>query len=158
MANIATGNVDDALEIVQDAMFKLVRKYADKPASEWGPLFHCILQSSINDWFRKQSVRNRWRIFWNFDPENPQDMMDSVENTYTMQPEDQLKTDEAMKTLDGAIHVLPLRQQQAFLLRTIEGFNVKQTAKAMNCSEGSVKTHYSRAINSLRTQLENNWP
>lgn len=154
MAVIATGNRDDALEIVQDAMFKLVNKYADKPASEWGPLFHRILQSTIRDWYRRSKVRSSLRQFLFSEPESP-DAMDKFENKTMLKPDESLNQSETMDAIDKALHELPLRQQQAFLLRQWHGFDVKQTAEVMMCSQGSVKTHLSRATATLKLKLEN---
>jgi RNA polymerase sigma-70 factor, ECF subfamily len=156
MARIATGNTDDALDIVQDAMTRLVHKYAQRPAAEWGPLFHCILQSVIRDWYRRQQIRNRWRQFWPHDAE--EDPMDKVMDADCVQPDQQQLQDAAMGTLNAALNELPLRQQQAFLLRYWEELSVTDAARAMKCSEGSVKTHCSRAVNTLRKKLENDWP
>jgi len=159
MAVIATGNRDDALEIVQDAMFKLVRKYADKSPEEWGPLFTRILQSTIRDWYRRSRVRNGLRQFFfgSSDAESG-DTMDEFEHKTVFQPDQELKHAQAMNALDQALNELPLRQQQAFLLRQWQGLDVKQTAEAMGCSQGSVKTHLSRAIASLKDMLEEHRP
>lgn len=159
MAVIATGNRDDALEIVQDAMFKLVRKYADKPPEEWGPLFTRIVQSTIRDWYRRSKVRNSLRqFFFGSDETAANDVMDEFEHQTIFQPDAELKHAQAMKALDAALNELPLRQQQAFLLRQWQGLDVRQTALAMACSQGSVKTHLSRAIANLKARLEEHRP
>ena len=159
MAVIATGNRDDALEIVQDAMFKLVRKYADKPPDEWGPLFTRITQSTIRDWYRRNKVRNSLRQFFfgSADTEST-DTMDTYEHTAAFQPDKELNHTQTMEALDIALTELPLRQQQAFLLRQWQGLDVRQTAMAMGISQGSVKTHLSRAIANLKDKLEEHRP
>ena len=155
IAMLATGEQADALDIVQEAMIKLVKRYAHKPNNEWAALFHRILQNAIVDWHRKEKVRRRWRHwFGRHDEEQQQDALEQVEQGGTHQPDELLEQQNAMHRLDELIHQLPLRQQQAFLLRQWEGLDVAQTARAMGISEGSVKTHYSRAVHSLRTQLE----
>ena len=154
MAVIATGNHDDALEIVQDAMFKLVRKYADKSQEDWGPLFTRIVQSTIRDWYRRNKIRNGLRLFFPDRKETESaDAMDEFEHKAISQPDHELDHSQAMKALDTALNELPLRQQQAFLLREWQGLDVKQTASAMGCSQGSVKTHLSRAIANLKDRL-----
>ena len=155
IAEIATGNRDDALDLVQDAMMKLAQSYGHKDEGEWPPLFHRILQSGIRDWYRRQKVRNRFRSWLglgNVDGEN--DPIANHSDRPSMGPSSRLEADDFSTELEAALTALPLRQQQAFLLRTWEGFNVAQTAHAMGCSPGSVKTHYSRAVHSLREQLE----
>ena len=164
MALYATRNSEDALDIVQDAMMKLAQQYSQKPAAEWGPLFHRILQSKINDWYRRQSVRNKWQQILPFSNKKTNDNSDSndshedlIENAAEQQntkPDDKLAQSRAMTMLNDGVKNLPQRQQQAFLLRCWEGLSVAETANAMNCSQGSVKTHYSRAIHSLRELLE----
>lgn len=159
MALIATGKREDALEIVQDAMFKLVRKYAERESAEWPPLFHRIVQSTIRDWYRRSKVKNSLRLFFSATHEDESsDDMDSFKNASQAEPDKALTQQQTMQMLDKALHQLPLRQQQAFLLRQWEGLNVAETAAAMGCSEGSVKTHTSRAIATLRQQLEAYWP
>ena len=158
MAEIATGNREDALDILQDAMFKLVEKYADKTAEEWGPLFTSILHSRINDWYRRDTIRNRFRIwFGKKDDEDQDDPVQAAEDNNARTPEQLLQADRRLDELDRALHELPLRQQQAFLLRNWEGYSVEETAKVMKCTAGSVKTHYSRAVHTLRDKLDEHW-
>lgn len=158
MAMIATGEQADALDIVQDAMLKLVRRYAHKPNSEWPALFHRIMQNTIKDWYRREKVRKRWRHWFrrehNSEEDELPDPLEQVEQAGTNQPDELLKQQHAIDKLDELLNQLPLRQQQAFLLRQWEGLDVAATARAMGISEGSVKTHYSRAVHSLRSQLE----
>ncbi len=163
MANIATRTPDEALDIVQDAMLKLVEKYAEKPEEEWRYLFFKILQTRITDWHRRRKVRQTIikcvKPFSNLSQESEfGEMYATHEQTRPTagmgQPDHELERGTQIEALKSALEKLPLRQQQAFLLRLWEGFDVRQTAVAMSCSEGSVKTHYSRAVHSLREQLE----
>jgi RNA polymerase sigma-70 factor (ECF subfamily) len=156
MARIATSNSDDALDIVQDAMLKLVEKYADRPESELGPLFHCIMQSRIRDWYRRSSVRNRLRS-WLGSDDDEEDALQLVADPAGRSPEEIVAARDGIEALDAALQTLPLRQQQVFLLRAWEGLDVRDTARAMNCAEGSVKTHYSRALAALRVKLGEHW-
>lgn len=162
MAQIATGNREDALDIVQDAMFGLVKRYGHKPETLWKPLFYRILGSRINDWRRRTRVRNRWRHWFgrSLDLETDEDgnPMDRLPDPSEDGPVRQVLVDAASRALDSALRQLPPRQQQAFLLRAWEGLSVSETAEAMGCSVGSVKTHYSRALQFLRLQLEDHWP
>jgi len=161
MAQIATGNSDDALDLVQDAMLKLAERYATRTEEEWTPLFHRILQSRIMDWHRRNKVRNRLRIWFRIGQEEGDDREDPLENIpdgQTPDPARQVAIKRATLALDQALRDLPRRQQQAFLLRAWEELDVAQTASAMGCSEGSVKTHYSRAVHTLRKRLGEHWP
>ena len=164
MARVATGgNTEDALDIVQDAMLAFVRKYAAKPESDWRPLFFRVLQNQIRDWFRRQAVRNRWRgwlkSFQGADEaEQQEDPLERVADEKSPEAPKELERRETMAALSGALHKLPDRQQQAFLLRAWEGMSIVETAAAMECSAGSVKSHYARAISSLRQELEDHWP
>jgi len=158
IALLATGSSADALDLVQDAMFKLVEKYRNRPADEWHPLFHRILQSRINDWYRRNQVRNRHLVRFEGDNESGDDPIQNYPDGRSRAPDEELLTQDSMQQLQQALANLPLRQQQAFLLRAWEGLDVKQTARAMACAEGSVKTHYSRAIHTLREQLGDHWP
>lgn len=157
IANFATANPDDALDIVQDAMTKLVEKYANKSAEDWPPLFYRILENRIGDWRRRRVVRDKV-IAW-LKPksrdvdEAPIDLIAEAVAPSHYQPEEGLEAERTVDRLGQALHVLPRRQQQVFLLRVWEGLDVRQTAVAMGCSQGSVKTHYSRALASLRSQL-----
>lgn len=160
MAQIATGHEEDAHDLVQESMLKLVERYAARDEAEWGPLFHRILQSKIRDWYRRTKVRNRWRLWLGRDEggEEAEDPLASIADASTPSVEHQLKTKQAAVALEEALRTLPLRQQQAFLLRAWEELDVAQTATAMGCSEGSVKTHYFRAVQTLRKLLGNHWP
>ena len=150
MAKFATGHSDEALDIVQDAMFKLVEKYSDRKESEWGPLFHTILQSRIKDWHRKNTVKKKFGFFFG---SNEEDLVQSAPDPVAFDPARKLKGEQIVDHLEIAVKALPLRQQQAFLLRYWEEYDVAQTAKIMGCSQGSVKTHCSRALTTLRDQL-----
>lgn len=156
MAEIATGNKDEALDILQDAMFKLVERYAEKPAAEWGPLFTTILQSRIKDWYRRQQVRSRV-LDWFANKDTDTDPVQQAEDEQGRSPEQHMEAQQRTDELEKALRALPLRQQQVFLLRNWEGLNVDATARAMQISSGSVKTHYSRALQNLRTRLGEYW-
>ena len=160
MAHIATGNEDEALDLVQDAMLKLAQKYAQRPEEEWAPLFHCILQSRIRDWYRRERVRNRLREFFHGsqDEEEGEDLLAQVADQAAPAPDEEVQRKRACAALDVALRALPLRQQQAFLLRIWEELDVAQTAQAMGCSQGSVKTHLFRALQVLRQRLGEHWP
>lgn len=158
IAQLATGNQEDALDLVQEAMFKLVEKYSDREETEWTPLFYRILTSRINDWYRRTGVRNKYRGWLSSDEETNEDPIQTAPDQFGQQPEKESELDESMVKLQTALQKLPQRQQQAFLLRAWEGLDVKQTAAAMSCAEGSVKTHYSRAVHSLREELGEHWP
>lgn len=148
-------NREDALDLVQDAMFKLAEKYAHKSEQDWGPLFYRILQSRIRDWYRRQAVKNRFLV--RSSPKNTEDSdTDPIQQVADVKPADPmliLESERFAPALEAALTALPLRQQQVFLLRIWEGLDVKQTAIAMGCREGSVKTHLFRALQSLRSAL-----
>ncbi len=152
----ALGHEDDALDAVQDAMIRLARKYAHKPSEEWKPLFFRILKNRIRDMQRRRSVRSRFMV-WPGRREDAPDPVEQAEDERGLKPAEQLALDDAMGALDEAIRALPERQRETFLLRTLEGLNVAETARAMGVTEGSVKTHYSRAVHSLREQLGEHW-
>lgn len=158
MAQFATGNRDESLDIVQDAMLALASRYGKRGADEWGPLFHRILQSRIHDWYRRRRTQNRWLAWLGTDDDHGEDPLAALPDPDARRPEEQLGNTRAGTALETALGALPLRQQQAFLLRTWEGLDVAATAAAMGCSEGSVKTHYSRAVHTLRELLEDHWP
>jgi RNA polymerase sigma-70 factor, ECF subfamily len=155
IAQAALRHEDDALDAVQDAMLQLARAYSNRPAEEWKPLFYRILENRIRDMQRRRTVRNRVMSWLPFRAEPDEDEPDPIADAASDEPLPvrRLEIDEAMSTLEKALAILPRRQQQAFLLRALEGLDVAQTARAMGCSEGSVKTHYFRALQTLLTQL-----
>ena len=159
MALLATGRRDEALDIVQDAMMKLVKRYARNDQSEWPALFIRITQNAIKDWYRRESIRQRWRQWFGHDSEQEDstDPLEQIEQAGMHTPDEKLNHAGAMQKLDQVLQSLPIRQQQVFLLRQWEGLDVAQTARAMGISEGSVKTHYSRAVHKLREELEDYW-
>jgi RNA polymerase sigma-70 factor (ECF subfamily) len=160
MAQVALRDPDDALDVVQDAMLKLTKNYASKPSGEWRPLFYRILENGIRDLQRRRSVRNRIMTWLPGPKEDPdgeaQDPLDSVADSAPPIPV-MLMQDQAMVQLEASLRALPARQREAFMLRNFEGMDVAETAKAMGCSEGSVKTHYSRAVHALREKLGEAW-
>lgn len=155
MAELSTGNRDDALELVQDAMLGFTRRYADKPQGEWAPLFHRVLDSRILDFHRRHQVRRRWRVWLvRGDADDDADPIAQVPDPVDPGPLQRVADSQTRAALEQALKALPLRQRQAFLLRVWEGLDVLETAAAMRCSEGSVKTHLSRALSALRGRLE----
>ena len=155
IAEIGVRDRDDALDLVQDAMIKLARNYSDRSSDEWTPLFYRILQNGVRDWHRRQAVRNRVMVWFGRGKRDDEDfdIVAAAPDPIGRAPDEELQNSEAMDSLESAVQELPLRQREAFLLRTFEGLDVAGTAVAMGCSEGSVKTHYSRAIHSLRDTL-----
>ena len=160
MAQVALRDPDDALDVVQDAMLKLARSYASRPSAEWRPLFYRILENGIRDLQRRRSVRKRFMTWLPGVKEDPDNQaQDPLENVADLGPPitDTLMQGQAMQQLEISLRALPARQRQAFMLRNFEGLDVSETATAMGCSEGSVKTHYSRAVHALRQRLAEVW-
>ncbi|HTX24242.1 MAG TPA: RNA polymerase sigma factor [Steroidobacteraceae bacterium] len=155
IAQASLRNEDDALDAVQDAMLQLARAYANRPAQEWRPLFYRILENRIRDMQRRRTVRGRVMAWLPFRRDEDDEDADPIAEAPSNEPAPsaRLELDEAMQALEQALQGLPERQRQAFLLRNLEGLDVAQTAKAMGCSEGSVKTHYFRAVQALRARL-----
>jgi RNA polymerase sigma-70 factor, ECF subfamily len=155
MAEFGTTHREEALDLVQDAMLAFVRHYGDRPPEEWPRLFWRVLDSRLNDWHRRQRVRGRWRVWWSgAGEEGDDDPIASAPDAREPGPLARLADGEASIALEAALRALPLRQRQAFLLRQWERLDVAATAAAMRCSEGSVKTHLSRALANLRRALE----
>ncbi len=154
IAQFATRNRDDALELVQESMMKLVQKYAQRDAQEWTALFYSILQSRIRDWHRRQSVRNRFRHWFVADDDDAEEMLEQLPAAESSDPSIRLGNEQFMAQLELELGELPYRQQQVFLLRVWEGLDVAQTAAVMECSESAVKTHHARALEKLRGKLE----
>ncbi|WP_461482680.1 RNA polymerase sigma factor, partial [Porticoccus sp.] len=163
MALTALGDREDALDVVQEAMTQLVVSYADRPDGQWRPLFYRILQNKITDLQRRKTLQGRFRgwlsRFRNSEDgmETEEDPLDAVPGPLNTAPHQQHELGRQMLVLKEALLALPARQQQAFMLRCWEGLDTAETATAMKCSEGSVKTHYSRAIHSLRETLGDHW-
>jgi len=155
IAQIALRHEVDALDVVQDAMMQLSSRYASRPPQEWKPLFYRILENRVRDVQRRRSVRSRVMSYMPWRGEDEEDAVDPVDLAvdHAPLPPAQLESDEAMAALEQAITELPTRQRQAFLLRNFEGMDVAETAAAMKCSAGSVKTHYFRALQALRSKL-----
>jgi RNA polymerase sigma-70 factor (ECF subfamily) len=154
MAEFATRQREEALDLVQDAMFAFVRRYGARTPQEWPPLFWRVLDSRIHDWHRRRRVRGRWLAWLERDDDAPaDDPILALADPAEPGPLARLADGEAAAALDAALADLPLRQRQAFLLRLWEGLDVAATARAMRCSEGSVKTHLSRALANLRSRL-----
>ena len=152
---VSCNNKDDAHDIVQNSMCKLVEKYKHNPSNQWKPLFYTILRNKLNDYYRKKALTNK--IFASRDTD--EEYEETV--SYSPNPSDQsnnpqksIETMERRSALKSALSILPRRQQQAFMFRYWEGFSTRETALAMNCSEGSVKTHLSRANERLRELLK----
>jgi RNA polymerase sigma-70 factor (ECF subfamily) len=155
MALLATKRSADALDIVQDAMLQLVQSYRARPHTEWPLLFQRILQNKIMDWHRAQTRQRKW--FWQAPvvagDDDEIDPIAQIVDARDNNPPQLLERAGDIETVVAAVGQLPLRQQQAFLLRAWEGLDVAATAEAMQCGEGSVKTHYFRALQTLRAAL-----
>ena len=152
-----------ALDIVQDAMLKLAEKYSGKPAAELPLLFQRILQNAIRDHFRRQKVRSTWTtLFSSFgskdDKDEEYDPLETLaakpDTNIPADPAEQLEQVQVVALVEQALARLPARQREAFLLRYWEELDVAETAAAMGCSEGSVKTHCSRATHALAKILK----
>lgn len=153
IARLAAGSDDDALDLVQDAMLRLARSYGGRPAGEWPALFHRILTNAIRDFSRRRRVRQRLFVWWppRTDPQD-EPTEPEVEDP-AGGPREALEGAELMEALEAGLGALPERQREAFILRALEGLDVAATAVAMGCSEGSVKTHYFRAVQALRARI-----
>jgi RNA polymerase sigma-70 factor (ECF subfamily) len=141
-------------------MLRLSQSYGQRPAEEWKPLFYRILYNGIRDSQRRSSVRSRIFSLWpgnlRPDEDGPDDPFENVSDG-APDPSERLMASEAIQRLERALGALPARQREAFTLRCLEGMDVAETAAAMGCSEGSVKTHYFRALGTLRAQLGDAW-
>ena len=161
-AVFAVQEEEAALDIVQDAMLKLAENYPARPAAELPLLFQRILQNAIRDHFRRSKVRSTWTTLLSnlgmggddddADPLETMEVDDSA--NVPASPEAQLEQSQVMATIEEAVKALPDRQREAFMLRYWEELDVSETAKVMGCSEGSVKTHCSRATHALAKVLK----
>ena len=155
-------NDDAALDIVQDAMIKLAESYADRPPAELPLLFQRILSNATMDWFRRQKVRNA--LFSNmsdFESKDGDDSFDLLEMLESqdgalgaLSAADEVSREQILRAIEAEVAQLPARQREAFLLRYWEELDVAETAAVMGCSQGSVKTHCSRAVHSLAKSLK----
>jgi RNA polymerase sigma-70 factor, ECF subfamily len=148
-----------ALDIVQDAMLKLAEKYPNNPVSEYPMLFQRILQNTMRDYWRRQKVRSLWTtLFSSFSTNDEGEERDPLETIDVEdgadEPSEQLERSQTMQIIEKALEKLPARQREAFVLRYWEELDVAETAEAMGCSQGSVKTHCSRAVHALALTLE----
>lgn len=153
MAEMALGSHADALDVLQEAMTKLVIHYSDKPCEQWKPLFYKILQNAIRDWQRQQKLKNMLFFWRNQDADDEMNWPDNTDSPLSEPDEQWAKAEQQAQSLT-VLKALPTQQQQCFLLRSWEGLSVKETAEIMGCSQGSVKTHYSRAVAKLKVVLE----
>ena len=161
-AMFAVRDEDAALDVVQDAMLKLTENYSGKPAAELPMLFQRILQNTIHDHFRRQKVRSTWTVLLSAfgekgDKDDDYDPLETLvaksDSNATVDPAVQLEQAQIVGLIEQALMRLPARQREAFLLRYWEELDVAETAAAMGCSEGSVKTHCSRAVRALAATL-----
>src|SRR6202165_2490492 len=162
-AMFAVRDEDAALDVVQDAMLKLTEKYSGKPLAELPMLFQRILQNTIHDYFRRQKVRSTWTTLLSAfgqkdDKDDDFDLLETLParsySNSAADPARQLEQGQIVAIIEQALTRLPARQRQAFLLRYWEELDVAEAAKAMGCSEGSVKTHCSRAVHALAQTLK----
>ena len=153
-AQFATRHREDALDLVQDAMLQLARRYAQRPETEWPLLFSRILTNGIRDWHRRRKLRQSL-FFWQAPTdESSTDFIDSLADPAGVEASEAVARDQLLQRLQAALWQLPRRQREAFELRIWEGLDVDATAQAMGCSQGSVKTHLSRALHRLRDELK----
>ena len=157
MAYAALRDRDEALDVLQDAMLKMVRHYRHKPPSDWLPLFYRILNNRINDSFRARKTQRRlfgWLGGTATEDENDPDPLEQIADPARDTPVERFEQERRVLALEQAVGQLPRRQREAFMLRCWEGLSTEHTARAMGCTQGSVKTHYFRALQSLRELLE----
>ena len=160
-ALFAVRDEEHALDIVQDAMLKLAEKYGDKPAEELPMLFQRILQNTIRDFYRRQKVRSLWTTLLSAfipageDDADPLETLEAENGSYNAEtPHARLEQSQVLAIIDEEVKKLPPRQREAFLMRYWEDLDIAETAAAMGCSEGSVKTHCSRATHTLAAALK----
>lgn len=161
MAEFALGNRDDAHDAVQEAMCALVERYATRPPDEWAPLFYRILDTRITDEHRRRSAQRRWlgtRQRREVDDDEDADGLAVLPAAADWEPDVRYLNADTIARLDAAIRALPLRQRQVLLLRAWEGLDVRDTAAALGCAEGTVKAHHFRALERLRAATGDEFP
>ena len=154
MESATQGQQGIAMDLVQEAFISLHKSYSDKTVDEWYPLFYTILNNKLQDWRRKEARRAQpfsWFKKISLDDDDVEQL--DIVDEQALNPAEFLDQAVTVEEIQAAIAGLPVRQQQAFMLRAWEGFDTQTTAQIMNCSEGSVKTHYHRAIQGLRASL-----
>jgi RNA polymerase sigma-70 factor (ECF subfamily) len=152
---------DAALDIVQDAMIRLAENYANRPATELPPLFQRILSNATMDWFRREKVRGavmqNLSDFEGADDGGDFDLLETLQaldgTAGSEGADDVVERAQILRAIEVEVGALPARQREAFLLRYVEEFDVAETAEVMGCSQGSVKTHCSRAVHALARAL-----
>ena len=150
-----------ALDAVQEAMLRLATKYGERSVDEWPMLFHRILQNVARDMLRRQKVRNTWVSLWSglskrdgAENDDPLETLSAADDSNRdLAPDTLVERDQMLALIETEISNLPQRQREAFLLRYWEDMDTAETAAIMGCSEGSVKTHCSRATKALATAL-----
>jgi RNA polymerase sigma factor (sigma-70 family) len=160
-AYYAVRDEDSAMDVVQDAMIKLAERYGDKPAAELPMLFQRILQNTVNDFFRRQKVRTTWTTLFSSmsgsGDDEDFDFLESLEAEQgSLQAEsaaDKVERAQVLAAIEAEVQKLPARQREAFVMRYWEDMDVAETAAAMGCTQGSVKTHCSRATHTLAHAL-----
>jgi RNA polymerase sigma-70 factor (ECF subfamily) len=157
IALVSLRDRDEALDVVQDAMLRLATRYAHRPVAEWRPLFYRILQNRIRDWGRRRAVSRRVLSFFGGQDGEEDDPIVAMPGPRGDDPALRVADHEAMVALEQALRELSVKQREAFMLRTFECLDVAETALAMGVSDGSVKTHYSRAVARLRELLGDHW-
>jgi RNA polymerase sigma-70 factor (ECF subfamily) len=157
IALVSLRDRDEALDVVQDAMLRLATSYAHRPADEWRPLFYRILQNRIRDWGRRRKVSRRVLSFFGGQDGEENDPIVAMPGPAGDDPAHAVADQDAMAALERALRELSEKQREAFVLRTFECLDVAETAVAMGVSDGSVKTHYSRAVSRLRELLGEHW-
>ena len=159
-AVFAVRDESHALDIVQDAMLKIAENYGDRPAAELPPLFTRILQNAIHDFFRRSKVRSTWvTLFSSLHPDDdpdadPLETLEAGNDARTESTETAYEREQVVAIIEEEVAKLPARQREAFLLRYWEDLDTAEAATAMGCSEGSVKTHCSRATHALARALK----
>ncbi len=146
---------EEALDAVQDTMLRLAHRYGHKPAAQWPPLFYRILNNRIHDTFRRNQRQRQWLTRDSVpDDAHELDSVAQYPDALAGTPHELLARQRRITALQQAVRELPRRQREAFLLRCWEGLSTEDTARAMRCTQGSVKTHYFRALHALREKLE----
>ncbi len=159
MLELGTRQREEALDLLQDCMLRFVKRYADRPAAEWPPLFFRVVSNAMVDWQRRRSVREKVLALWPWSrvsgraQHSPQPVEFDPPDAASVRPDAVQQRDQLMDSILKALAGLPTRQRQTFLLREWQGLSVAEAALALGISEGSIKTHLSRAHAHLREAL-----